>query len=449
MNNGNDDFKQIDRKVVTEATKIDIELDMCHDPSEYNELLEYYRRLLCKYDLFEKPFVENASESVYHEYTEEDDIAIITCNNGKYGVQESWRFHKLDPIYDSIEQLDHSNLFKACYKGKFGVIDLDCNRKEVIPFEYDSIDVHSGDRFRAIVEKNGQFQYQCCGRSGWYDEIIFPRYAGWVIVRQGERYGWLDENLNITFDIEKAHEHLIPSPFDIFNHVKEHHEATREDLNMCSELDIALLKCNEEEREKLNEKLLMLSASLYRGCRLFPFTSDGKMGVKDYLGCKIIPATYDEIKLIRNHIDDVCFGRIGNRWGLVAESSGKIESPIIEYDEPTHQFCYANWTVVKKNGKYGVYDTFEDIYLLEPIYDELIEKEDYHHIITRIGDRFGFFDSEFNVTPRFEQFKIGRSLSFIRFMLHGKWGFIDKNGEWTDKIEEARAYIKNPMFFIR
>ena len=38
MNNENDDFKQIDRKVVTEATILDMELDMCHDPSEYNVL---------------------------------------------------------------------------------------------------------------------------------------------------------------------------------------------------------------------------------------------------------------------------------------------------------------------------------------------------------------------------------------------------------------------------
>ena len=323
MNNENDDFKQIDRKVVTEATILDMELDMCHDPSEYNELQEYYRRLLYKYDLFEKPFVEDASESDYHEYTEEDDIAVITCENGKYGVQESWRFHKLDSIYDSIEQLDHSNLFKACYNGMFGVIDLDSNGKEVIPFEYDSIDVNWGDRFCAIVEKNGRFQYQCGGRSGWYDEIKYPKYAGWVIVRQDGRYGWLDENLNITFDIEKAHEHFIPSSYEMFNLVKEHHEATREDLNKCSELDMALQNCSEEDKEKLNEELLMLSASLYRGHKLYPFTSDGKMGVKDYFlgGGKIIQATYDEIKLISGDIDDACFGRKGNRWGLIARVS--------------------------------------------------------------------------------------------------------------------------------
>lgn len=181
MNNENDDFKQIDRKVVTEATILDMELDMCHDPSENNELQEYYRHLLCKYDLFEKPFVEDASESDYHEYTEEDDFAVITC----------------------------------------------------------------------------------------------------------------------------------------------------------------------------------------------------------------------------------------------------------------------------ENEKYGLYDTFEDKYLLEPLYNELIEKEDYHHIITRTGNRFGFYDTEFNAAPRFEQYKIGRSLSFIRFMLNGKWGFMDKNGERTDKIEEARACIRNPMFYIR
>ena len=68
----------------------------------------------------------------------------------------------------------------------------------------------------------------------------------------------------------------------MFNLVKEHHEATREDLNKCSELDMALQNCSEEDKEKLNEELLMLSASLYRGHKLYPFTSDGKMGVKDY-----------------------------------------------------------------------------------------------------------------------------------------------------------------------
>ena len=38
MNNENDDFNQIDRKVITEATILDMELYMCHDPSEYNVL---------------------------------------------------------------------------------------------------------------------------------------------------------------------------------------------------------------------------------------------------------------------------------------------------------------------------------------------------------------------------------------------------------------------------
>ena len=101
MNNENDDFKQIDRKVVTEATILDMELDMCHDPSEYNELQEYYRRLLYKYDLFEKPFVEDASESDYHEYTEEDDFAVITCENEKYGLYDTFEDkYLLEPIYN-------------------------------------------------------------------------------------------------------------------------------------------------------------------------------------------------------------------------------------------------------------------------------------------------------------------------------------------------------------
>lgn len=397
---------QIDRKIVTEATLLDIQMDMCYDTSEYNEILAYYRKLLSKYDLFDIPFTEDAATSDYRAPTEEDDYAIITCVDGKYGVQKSRFFDEIDPVYDRIEQFKNWNLAMVCRNGKYGVIDL-CNKgKVVIPLEYDSVELHDEDHLCAVVGRNGQFQYLSDGKSDWVDEVIFPKYAGWVRVRLGERYGWLDENLKVTFDQNKAHEPVIPFSFETFNLVKEHHEATREDLNRCSELDMVLRNCDEEDREKLDNELRLMFASLYRH----------------------YPAEEDVLR------------------GKGTEGGFCDESPEIESDEPTHVFCCEEWTIVKKNGKYGVYDRYEEKYLLEPIYDELVEEENYHHLITRIGDKFGFFNSEFNVAPQFENYRIGRMLSFVRFRLNGKWGYINKDGEWTEKIEEARAYAKNPWY---
>lgn len=450
MNNENNDFRQIDRNIVTKATLIDIALDKCLDSSEYDNLIKSYEYLLSKYDLFGKPFTEDATKSDYHFSSEEEDVAVIVCDNGKFGVQESLYYNKIEPVYDSIEQLDKSSLLRVFYNGKYGIIDLDYNGKVVIPCEYDSIEVSCGDFFSVIVEKNGKFQYQGNGCSDWLDEIIFPKYAGWIVVRQGERYGWLDENLEITFDRKKANAHILLHTLDLIHISKEYHVATREEIDKCTDLDIALRNCNEEERKRLDKELLSLSATLCRGLDFSVFTSEGKVGLKDYFGGTVVPAIYDEIKKSDDHKHkDICFGRIDDSWGKVAELGHKVSSPIIEFDEPTHEFCYGCWTVVKKKGKYGVYDSFKEKYLLDPIYDELIEEENYHHIITRIGDRFGFFDYEFNIPPRFEQYKIGRSLSFVRVMLNGKWGYINEKGKWTERIEEARAYVRNPMYFFR
>lgn len=397
---------QIDRKIVTEATLLDIQMDMCYDTSEYNEILAYYRKLLSKYDLFDKPFTEDAATSDYRAPTEEDDYAIITCVDGKYGVQKSRFFDEIDPMYDSIAQFKNTNFATVCLNGKYGVIDL-CNKgKVVIPLEYDSIEMHENDQLCVVLGKNGQFQYLNDGGSDWVDEVILPKYAGWIRVRLGERYGWLDENLKVTFDQKKAYEYALPNSFEFFKYIKDPHEATREYLNKCSELDMALRNCDEESREKLDNELLQMSVSLYRH----------------------YPSEEDTLK-----------GK-GTGSGLWEEL------PDIESDEPTHVFYCQEWTIVKKNGKYGVYNRYEEKYLLEPIYDELVEEENYHHLITRIGDKFGFFNSEFNVAPQFENYRIGRMLSFVRFRLNGKWGYINKDGEWTEKIEEARAYAKNPWY---
>lgn len=451
-----DIFKQIDHKVVTEATRLDMEMDQCHDPSDYNQLLETYRRMLDRYDLYVKPFTEDASLSSDDddELPFDDYKAVITFENGKYGVQESRNFPKVDAVYDSIEQIRQTSLFKACLDGKYGIIDLDNMDSEVLPFEYDAIEAYQHKRFHAIVCKDGRYQYHCDGWDGiecsdWFDEIVFPRYAGWVVVRQGERYGWLDENLQFTSDQAKAHEHVLHDPFEVWRDVTEPHVATRAELDRCYQLDMALLHCPEEDKARLESQLYLLSAPLVSSHKLFPFSSGGKMGVKDYLGSPIVPAIYDEVQLVEGEMEDAGFGRLGDRWGLVAGCGEKVDSPLIAFDEPFHYTYESEWTIVKKDGKYGVYDIFKKRFLLDPLYDELIETAGFYHLIPRIGDRYGFFNEEFCIAPQFEQYHLGRSLSFIRFMLDGRWGFIDKDGAWTEQIDEARAYVCNPKYFIR
>lgn len=443
----NDTYKQIDRAIVTTATLMDMELDECVDPQEYDVLMNGYADLLRDYDLFEKPFVEDANESGLVDFAEGDDIAVIVTENGKYSVQESGCFCGLDAVYDYLEQIGESNLFKACYGGKYGIISLGDEMEIEIPFEYDSITVRPRFYLRIIVEKEKKFQYRCNGELEWVDEIIMPIYAGWIRVRQGDRIGWLDVNLNVTFDQAEAHEYVLQDVTETLPFVEKYCVVSRKMLDRCTDMEDRLRNCNDAERETLEEQLRTYSISFCESSHLRPFSQDGKMGVKDFLDGIIVPAIYDEIKHIRGTVEDTCFGRIVSRWGLVAEHGRRISSPVIEFDEPTHCFNYENWMIVRKDGKYGVYDSFKGEYLLEPIYDELIEKDGYCHIITRIGDRYGFFNSEFNIPPKYENYWIGRCLSFVRFMLDDKWGYIDRNGRWTDSIEQARAYVRNPMCF--
>lgn len=266
-------------------------------------------------------------------------------------------------------------------------------------------------------------------------------------MRQGDRIGWLDVNLNVTFDQAEAHEYVLQDVTETLPFVEKYCVVSRKMLDRCTDMEDRLRNCNDAERETLEEQLRTYSISFCESSHLRPFSQDGKMGVKDFLDGIIVPAIYDEIKHIRGTVEDTCFGRIVSRWGLVADHGKRISNPVIEFDEPTHCFNYENWMIVRKDGKYGVYDSFKGEYLLEPIYDELIEKDGYCHIITRIGDRYGFFNSEFNIPPKYENYWIGRCLSFVRFMLDDKWGYIDRNGRWTDSIEQARAYVRNPMCF--
>lgn len=439
------DFKQLEREVVKNATLLDIELDNCTDPQDYNDLLDEYR------DVIEGSNYFTELDDYYdEEWWEQADnqTADIYEENGMYGVRESSTFTELPPIYDSIEQIDDCNLLKVCYNGKYGLMEFFDGMRVSVPLEYDSIHIYTEDELIVIAEKDGKFQYQRNGESEWVDEIIMPVYAGWVRVRQGNRTGWLDTELRVTYDPSEAHEFAICKP------------QSSSDVNMLSDVDRAMLDrwtdweerfrtSPEELREAFNNEPYFFTTQFYRNPMIYPFEADGKMGVRDHLGFIIVPAIYDEVDICNGLENSTCHGRLGDRWGMVVNCGSVVRNPKIEMDEPTHWLCCGNLIVEKKNGKFGLYDKSKRKYLLEHIFDEFIEHKHWSHIITRIGNKYGYLDFDLNyiVFPQFDDYRVGRCLSYVRFRKDGKWGYINEAGAWTDYIEEAEAYTMNTRYF--
>lgn len=435
-------FKLFEKEVVTNATLLDIELDNCTDPQDYNDLLDEYRDVITGSKFFRNWDLEESLEEA--EAAEEEESADIYEENGKFGLRASSFFSELPPIYDSIEQIDNSNLLKVCYKGKYGMMDGLDDMSVSIPLEYDSIDILTEDELLVIVEKDGKFQYQHKGESEWVDEIILPTYAGWVRARQGSRIGWFDANLRVTYNPQEAHELVIHLSEDT-RYYGDMREVDRDMLDRWTAWEEMYRTSPEDLTKAFSSEPDFFSTHYHKNPAHHPYEVDGKMGVKDSLGTIIVPAIYDEIECCNGFVESTCYGRLGNHWGMVVCDSSAVRSPKIELDEPCRWF-WSGRIIEKKDGKLGLYDKFNEKYLLDHICDEFIEQKNCNHIIIRMGNKYGFFNPDFNVPPQFDDYRVGRCLSFVRFKKDGKWGYINEAGAWTEHIEEAKAYTVNLDF---
>lgn len=440
-----DMYTIINRQLVTQATRLDMMMDECTESSDYNDLEKEYRMLLCNCNLWKPSLIEESDEQ--EECEDDEDFAKdIYEDNGKFGIKETYLHTGIPAIYDWIEP-HHIGGFGQywVYKdGKVGFIELLEDVNVVFDVVYDEIDNIRYEQF--VLKKDDKFIYWNDGRASEpFDDIHVPRFAGWIKVCKDGEWGWLDGNLSFTTNLHDAHEYILNDGLDNL-HMGEHHDASREELNKCSNLDNDLSTSQESDYEGAEKAAKQFSMHICDNQTKTIFERNGKYGIKDFLDFEIIVPEYDEI-IIKN--DFTAYGRKKNHWGAIILDGCCINSPPIAFDKiPTSHICNS-WQEVYTNGKWGLYDPYEDKYILNPVYDEFYVPEGYQHIILQKNGKYGFYDGIFTVPCDYEEIKCGRCLSFVRFKKHGKWGYIDGTINWVENIEKAIVIAKNLKYLTK
>lgn len=433
--------KQIDRSVVTKTTLLDIAMNSAHDVQEFNEMLQEYCTILYDYDLWEKPFIEVAEES---ENSEIDEDYKIYEENGKWGVKES-RYHcGLPADYEKIECVNGITYQFLTYRdGHVGLVNLFDKVEVWLEPIFDNINIFNN--LHIVVSCNGLKGYWHKGQLSnvCFEDIYIPQFAGWVKVKKDGLWGWLDGNLCFTTEQSDAHEYITP---DLFECKGTHQNVTRELLDDVSRLDQEVNDSNDYTKDQTLEKLKETALPLIENDKIEVYQENGKYGIKDFLGFIIAKAQFNEITVTEQEHYLAAFGRTEFGWGLVCEYGDVLKDQLFIFDEVPKQSIYLNWFKVKICGMFGIYDSESRQMVLEAIYDEIENRNDFECVITKKDGKLGFFNYKFCVPPVYDDIIFGRGLAFVRFKKDGRLGYIDKDLNWTEDIGKARILAKNPMF---
>lgn len=224
------------------------------------------------------------------ENLEVDFPSMIYEENGKWGVKENALTCGLLPIYDSIESPEGYNVFLVRRDGLVGYVLLDENINWIFDLVYTSIQQISTGRF--LLCRDGEFFYWREGKkTDWgADEYMLPELAGWICVRRGDEWGYLDGDLRFTNDRKQAHEYVFPEK--LF-HAKDSRFLQRCDLDRCLDFYLSI-KSVHGDKELEKEYAEFVNGLRESGGHSI-FMDNGKYGIKDFLGYVVIQPKYDDI----------------------------------------------------------------------------------------------------------------------------------------------------------
>lgn len=369
-------FKGIDRELVKQATLIEMELLHCDDPKEYME--------------------------------KDSKLAIYVWEEIKRLQKEASDAYDEEEIWDDDEE-------------------------ELPELEIDYDEFKSFGISQAILTKDGKYIYMISGRfSEAFGRIYVPEVAGWIKVQKDGQWGWLDGNLEFTQNLQEAHEYnLCETDF-----CYDLHKLSREEMNKFSEMDDRLMECEGEEHESLLAECKERAAHC-AVCNEISIIQIGDLwGAKDSLDFMVVPPEY--LELAQDKYGWNLFGRKESGWGVIKGQGTMYFDQKFVFDEVPQLAPDNKRFVVKKDGKFGLYDPYSKAYTLEPIYDQLIMAPcDYDYVVARIGKKYAYVDSEHYVPAEYDRIETGRGVSFVLFKKDGVWGFMDKDMKWTPDIDEA------------
>ena len=147
------------------------------------------------------------------QYDELHPISISECCyklNGKYGfVLADGKGTKLClPLYDEIRRVESAeNIIVVRIGDKWGVVNL---LTESFPTELEYDEIIEGEHrldFKLLIKKDGKIgvYMEDVFIPPIYDGLFVPEVFGWIRVRQGDEWGYIDVNDNFTPNIEEAY----------------------------------------------------------------------------------------------------------------------------------------------------------------------------------------------------------------------------------------------------
>ncbi len=148
---------------------------------------------------------------------------------------------------------------------------------------------------------------------------------------------------------------------------------------------------------------------------------EGRIGLLNHFGREIIPAQYDDIKIL----DSLLFAVLDVSDWTVINIQGKV---ILKNGYEQIHIWKGEFIGFQKNRKWGLADTNGKI-LSTPKYDEIELFED-DFFKTRIGEKQGLLSINGNeiLKPESDEIKIYNSNLFF-FQKNKKWGAVDQNGK--------------------
>ena len=353
--------------------------------------------------------------------------------------------------YDKIEAIQNydennniwyeNNVLRVEKEGKYGLIDL--TGKEVLPCEYEEITVIPNIKDAIKVKKDGK--YGVVDSTG--NEILKTDYQNIEALGKDNKSGYIVQSAEGKYGIVNyANSLVIDVNYDKINKVYGN------DLYVVEKEGKQIL-VNKEQEEILNSDVYsQIIAILKTKDAGIIFEKDGKYGVINLTGEKIIENTYEELKEAK---DDILIAKQNGKYGIIdLQNSQKIEfkyNSIIYNEEAdiyiaeTEDFnneLIDNTFTVRQTGILTDLNTEKGYIELRndegyKYYDLKFEEKNAKDIfsqntlyLSKKDGKYGFVDKDGNVVVDYiyDDATKQNEYGFAGIKKDGKWGSVDNKG---------------------
>lgn len=368
--------------------------------------------------------------------------------------------------YDKIEAIQNydennniwyeSNVLKIEKGGKYGLIDL--NGKEILPCEYEEITVIANIQNAIKIKKDGK--YGVVDTEG--NEILKIDYQNIETLGKDNKSGYIVQSVEGKYGIMNYSNSLVVDvQYDKIDKVYGN------DLYVVEKEGKQILVNKEQEEVLNNDTYTQITAILKTRDTGVIFEKDGKYGVMNLAGEKVIDNTYEELKEAKA---DILIAKQNGKYGIIdLQNNQKVEFKYnsitynqeadiyIAEDENFNNDLLDNTFTVRQTGILTDLNTGKGYIELRNDdgykyynfkFEEQNEKDIYNQntlFLSKKDGKYGFIDKDGNVVVDYiyDDATKQNEYGFAGIKKDGKWGSIDSKGnvviEPTYNLDE---YIK-------